>query len=66
MMIIDPPVTPYSTRAEIEAWLAKLAEMDQDDESVQSAIRGSATLAELAQGGIGGAPPYSAAIRERL
>jgi hypothetical protein len=38
MMIIDPPVGPYSDAGDIRAWLAELADMPQDDESVIRAI----------------------------
>lgn len=34
MMIIDPPVTPFSTEAELRAWLEALAEMPQEDPAV--------------------------------
>ena len=34
MMIIDPPVTPFSPEAELRAWLEALAEMPQDDPAV--------------------------------
>lgn len=38
MMIIDPPVTPYSSPDEIRGWLKELREMRRD-ESVIAAIR---------------------------
>ena len=34
MMIIDPPVTPFSPEAELRAWLEALAEMPQDEQAV--------------------------------
>ncbi len=34
MMIIDPPVTPFSPEAELRAWLEALAEMPQEDPAV--------------------------------
>ncbi len=38
MMIIDPPVTPFSPPIQIEAWLKKLATYPQDAPEVQGAI----------------------------
>ncbi len=38
MMIIDPPVTPFSPPAEIEAWIQRLEIYSQDDPSVQRAM----------------------------
>jgi hypothetical protein len=29
--LIDPPVTPFSTVAELEAWIQELQEMERDD-----------------------------------
>lgn len=37
-MIIDPPITPFSPLAEIEAWLEKLSTYPQDEAAVQRAI----------------------------
>jgi hypothetical protein len=34
MMIVDPPVSPYSPEDEILAWLEVLASLPQDDPSV--------------------------------
>lgn len=38
MMLIDPPVTPFSPEADIRAWLAELAKMPQDDPAVIDAL----------------------------
>ena len=38
MMIIDPPVTPFSPPAEIEAWMKRLATYPQDEPAVQRAL----------------------------
>ncbi len=38
MMIIDPPVTPFSSPVEIEAWIQKLATYPQDEPAVQRAV----------------------------
>lgn len=38
MMIIDPPVTPFSPPAKIEAWLERLQTYPQDALEVQEAI----------------------------
>lgn len=38
MMIIDPPVTPFSPPDKIESWLKKLASYPQDAPEVQEAI----------------------------
>ena len=38
MMIIDPPVTPFSPPAKIEAWIERLHTYPQDAPEVQEAI----------------------------
>ena len=38
MMIIDPPVTPFSPPADIEDWIKKLATYPQDEPAVQRAM----------------------------
>lgn len=38
MMIIDPPVTPFSPPAEIETWIKKLATYPQDEPAVRRAM----------------------------
>jgi hypothetical protein len=38
MMIIDPPVTPFSSPDALRAWLAELAGMPQDEPEVVAAI----------------------------
>jgi hypothetical protein len=41
MMLIDPPVGPYSSADDIRAWLEELADAKQfppDDESVKRAV----------------------------
>lgn len=39
MMIIDPPVTPFSSPEQIEAWLERLKNHPQDAPEVQRAIK---------------------------
>jgi hypothetical protein len=39
MMIIDPPVNPFSPPDAIEAWLKKLATYPQDEPEVHLAIK---------------------------
>jgi hypothetical protein len=36
--LIDPPITPYSSKEKIQAWLDELSEMPQDNEQLQQAI----------------------------
>lgn len=38
MMIIDPPVTPFSPPEAIEVWLKKLATYPQEEPEIQDAI----------------------------
>jgi hypothetical protein len=42
MMLIDPPVSPFSTHEEIEKWLAQLRSMKQTPE-VKYAIKQAQT-----------------------
>ena len=50
MMIIDPPVTPFSPEAELRAWLEALAEMPQDDSAVIDATEQARTWLAGAEG----------------
>jgi hypothetical protein len=38
MMIIDPPVSPFSPPADLRGWLAELATMPQREPEVKRAI----------------------------
>ncbi len=49
MMIIDPPVTPFSPPAEIESWIKKLATYSQDEPAVQRAMADAKRGLEFAQ-----------------
>ncbi len=49
MMIIDPPVTPFSPVAEIEAWIQRLATYPQDAPEVQRAIKQGKKYLETAR-----------------
>ena len=50
MMIIDPPVTPFSPEAELRAWLEALSEMPQDDPAVIDATEQARTWLAGAEG----------------
>lgn len=47
LRIIDPPVTAYSSKTEVAAWLRKLQRMQPKDESVRHAIREAKALLDL-------------------
>ena len=49
MMIIDPPVTPFSPPDAIEAWLEKLKAYPQDEPEVQRAIKQGKKYLETAR-----------------
>lgn len=49
MMLIDPPVGPYSKPAEIRAWIAKLKTYPQDEIEVQEALEQARRALEIAE-----------------
>lgn len=49
MIIIDPPVTPFSSPEQIEAWLERLKAHPQDAPEVQRAIKQGERYLETAR-----------------
>ncbi len=49
MMMIDPPITPFSPPAEIEAWIKRLETYPQDEPAVRRAMADAKRNLEFAR-----------------